>query len=241
MIRENKTYGYAEEAVEGYQKRLRVLQWAMPFWLAFYYFFSPIFTENSFLTKMITWGVSVIFCELFTMILPYFAIPQLKTTTLTFNDTGLQFMTKGFRQEIPYPEIREIVICKKPSGDVAYIRIKTPANKGLRIENLADTLAIETELVARTAVTPQYKQQPIDWNSPWVAIVSVVVLFTGYIMAQKVSFEFWENMMMVSSFLMGMGLLVFRPIKRAYGERYEKWEIVLGIFFLWGIVALLWR
>jgi len=83
------------------------------------------------------------------------------------------------------------------------------------------------------------KRQSIDWDNPWLLVTMIMLLILVILLIQRLDsgiiFRIFNVMFLVTY---GLISLVYRPISRSLGKRFEKFEIILGIFLiLIGIVS----
>ena len=72
------------------------------------------------------------------------------------------------------------------------------------------------------------KDQKIDWSSPWVMVLSLIVSTGLMAVIIGIGGQFHEYFSRIAQISFGLLILFGRPLSKSSGERFRKFEIIVG-------------
>lgn len=239
-MEQTATYQFSQEALKEAKQRILVWQLFLPVMLALFTFVSPIM-GNNFLIKAIAFVITLIIVEGILLIQPPIMHKKLQELTLTLSGEAIERTGGRFSEKINYKDIRRIDIIERSSGEIAYIKVQPATGKALYLHSFEGMVGIAQQIehaVSDNSLLHR-KRQAIAWNRPLLQIAIGTLTVIVILLIQQLGQNAFDIFISFAFLAWALFSLIFRPITKGAGKRFEKFEISAAvIMLLYAIVSL---
>ena len=232
-MEQTAAFQFSDEALKENKQRILLWQLFFPIILALFMFVSPMMGDNL-SSKLIVFVIALIFIEGLLIFVPAIMFEKMKGLTLTLSSESIERTGRKLAEKIDYKDIRRIDINEKPSGKIAYIKVQSALKKTLYIGGFErmEMIAQHLEHTVSDKGVLHRKRQAVDWNSPLLQIATGTLTVIAILLIQGLGQNAYYIFIMFILFASALNSLIFKPITRSAGKRFEKLEIFASVFVL---------
>lgn len=231
----------SENALQRAKRRMLALALSMPIFFIMFFLFSPLSQDSSSCMVGATIFMLVVI-EAIIIVESTILLQKMKEMTLTISSEGIERTGDRYTETISFSDILKAAITEYPTGQVASIKLGVRGSKPVILQGFEqmEWIAQQIEAAIPDKSMIERKRQSIDWDNPWLLVTMIMLLiFVILLLQRQDSGNLFRIINVVFLVTYGLISLVYRPISRSLGKRFEKFEIILGIFLiLIGIVSV---
>jgi hypothetical protein len=234
------TCNVSETALQRAKRRMLAVGLSLPIFFVLFFLLNPLSQDSSgcVMGAMIFMLVVI---EAIIIVESTILLQKMKEMTLTISSEGIERAGGRYTEKISFSDILKAAITEYPSGQVASVKLAVRDSKPVSLQGFEqmEWIAQQIEAAIPDKSMIQRKRQSIDWDNPWLLVAMIMLLIFVVLLIQRLdSGIIFRIVNFVFLITYGLVTLVSRPISRSLGKRFEKFEIVLGIFLtLIGIVT----
>lgn len=235
QIGADKVFKFSEETVKQIKKRYWIILCALPILMIAFSYFSP---RAHGLNKTAYYGCvafGIFMVELIILIQAPIMIKKMRELTLSISDESMERSGGKALEKVIYKEIQRLVIMEKASGQIESIRVSYANGKNLVLHGYENMESMVEKI--RSKVTDpslvQTKRRRLNWNEPIVIVTSMALTFIAILLIQNIGGANAYNVFNIGfQSIFGAVLLLHGPISRNAGQRFRKFEIIIGVILL---------
>lgn len=228
------TFNVSETAVQRAKRRMLAIELSIPVFLTIFFLLSPISQGASgYMVGAMIFILVVI--EAVLIIESTILLQKMKEMTLTISAEGIERNGGRFTEKIPYRDMNSATIAEYPSGEAASIKLELRERKPVTLQGFEklEWVAQQIEAAFLDKSLIRQKRLSIDWDNPWLLVLMIVLLLGLILFIQRLGRDIiYPIVNVVFLFTYGLIALIYRPISRSIGKRFEKFEIILGVLMM---------
>lgn len=233
-MEEPKVFKFSNKAITEIKQRYLALQILLPIVLIIFLAFSPLFGSITTIPKGALIGIgffTFVIIEVEFILVSRFMLKRMMELSLALSEEYIVRSWRKSSERIPLEEIQKVVINEKPSGEIAYLDMHY-GKKNIYIHGFDEMSEIAQHIQARMSASAvvKRKKQLTDWNNPLVLVGIGILTVAAILLIQHFGGTAYSAFNIIFSAAVGTLLLTFKPISKSAGKRFEKFEIVMGIF-----------
>jgi hypothetical protein len=140
-----------------------------------------------------------------------------------------------------WKDIQDVKVLEYPNGEIASIKLAFANKKIITLFGFDDMVAAEKQITQYISDQSfiHRKRAKINWDNPAIMIFSGILTLALILVIQEIGEKAYHFFNVAFSLAFGLYNLIARPISRAQGKSWEKFETVIGIVLIISSVLLL--
>ena len=196
--------------------------------LIFYTVFSSRYSSNLFRSPFLEIIIVTTFILVLEMyIVAKITLKKIATITILVHEKGFDRFSGKKTEHYFFSDLQKVKILNHKSKNHKTIIKGKMGRKTFIISGFEGMEYIQQAFKDHSPLFEE-KNQKIDWSSPWVMVLSLIVS-TG-LMAVIIGIggqfhEYFSSMIQIS---LGLFFLFAKPVSKSSGDRFKKFEIIIG-------------
>ncbi len=224
------TLKFSDSALAQSRRRALTIQLLLPAGLAlFLYFMPPV--AGGLRMKIEAAIITILAFESMSIIQSRSVFRKLKELAVEIFPDRLERKGGKFTEKIAFTDITGVRIEDRRAGGIASIRLRVQGRGQLVLHGFEDM-----ELLARSieeGVSDKSiilrKSQALDWNNPLYTVGGASLMIPVMLLLQRLEDNVYLGISVLFFFVVGIFIAAYRPISRSAGERFSRYELVVGI------------
>ncbi len=236
---EPQTFRYSEDTLKKRQWTILMLLVVVPVAVAVGMSAAPSVGRASLGLRFGSFAFVVLLLEALIIVQTRVMFKKLRELTITLTSEGVERRGGRFTEQLPYREIRRMTMRETPAGRVVSVTLRG-ATQVMTLHSIETMEALCARLTSHLGDGPtiQRKRFLIDWTNPLVQLCTVIAaagltIAVFFLVIQHGS-RAEQHFMALLNIAVGLFALGAKPISKASGLRFRRFEVIVG----WGMIVL---
>jgi len=234
------TYKFSK-GIHQAKKRYVTLSILLPVTLTVFLFLGPTTRDESLGFKVGIGFFSFIFIGLIFYFTSSKVLRKLSELSVHISPDKIERESNQQKEVFFWQDLQDVKILEYPNGEIVSISLVFRSKKLITLFGFEDMEAAIKQITQYISDQSSIhrKRAKINWDNPAIMIFSVILPSVIILAIQEIGEKAFYISSVVSSLTFGLYSLISRPISRAQGKGWEKFETVIGVILIICSVLLL--